>query len=34
VLELLRAEILLALKLVGCASPSDVSRDRVARRIR
>jgi len=33
VLELLRAEILLALKLVGCASPSDVSRDRVARRL-
>jgi isopentenyl diphosphate isomerase/L-lactate dehydrogenase-like FMN-dependent dehydrogenase len=32
VLELLRDEILLALKLVGCASPGDVSRDRVQRR--
>jgi isopentenyl diphosphate isomerase/L-lactate dehydrogenase-like FMN-dependent dehydrogenase len=32
VLELLRDEILLALKLVGCASPDDVSRDRVQRR--
>jgi isopentenyl diphosphate isomerase/L-lactate dehydrogenase-like FMN-dependent dehydrogenase len=31
VLELLRDEILLALKLVGCVSPSDVSRDRVQR---
>jgi isopentenyl diphosphate isomerase/L-lactate dehydrogenase-like FMN-dependent dehydrogenase len=30
VLELLRAEILLALKLVGCTSPADVGRDRVA----
>jgi isopentenyl diphosphate isomerase/L-lactate dehydrogenase-like FMN-dependent dehydrogenase len=30
VLELLRAEILLALKLVGCVSPPDVGRDRVA----
>jgi 4-hydroxymandelate oxidase len=34
VLELLRAEILLALKLVGSVSPLDVSRDRVARRLR
>ncbi|HEY6960966.1 MAG TPA: alpha-hydroxy acid oxidase [Gaiellaceae bacterium] len=31
VLELLRDEILLALKLVGCVSPADVTRDRVAR---
>ncbi|HET7129299.1 MAG TPA: alpha-hydroxy acid oxidase [Gaiellaceae bacterium] len=31
VLELLQAEILLALKLVGATSPSDVSRDRVQR---
>jgi isopentenyl diphosphate isomerase/L-lactate dehydrogenase-like FMN-dependent dehydrogenase len=31
VLELLRDEILLALKLVGAASPSDVGRDRVSR---
>jgi isopentenyl diphosphate isomerase/L-lactate dehydrogenase-like FMN-dependent dehydrogenase len=31
VLELLREEILLALKLVGAASPRDVSRDRVQR---
>ncbi len=31
VLELLREEILLALKLVGAASPADVSRDRVQR---
>jgi isopentenyl diphosphate isomerase/L-lactate dehydrogenase-like FMN-dependent dehydrogenase len=31
VLELLRDEILLALKLVGAASPCDVSRDRVQR---
>jgi isopentenyl diphosphate isomerase/L-lactate dehydrogenase-like FMN-dependent dehydrogenase len=31
VLELLRDEILLALQLVGCASPADVGRDRVAR---
>jgi 4-hydroxymandelate oxidase len=31
VLELLRDEILLALKLVGCVSPSDVTRDRVQR---
>jgi len=30
VLELLRDEILLALKLVGCVSPADVERDRVA----
>jgi isopentenyl diphosphate isomerase/L-lactate dehydrogenase-like FMN-dependent dehydrogenase len=30
VLELLRAEILGALQLVGCTSPADVSRDRVA----
>ncbi len=29
VLELLRDEILLALKLVGCSSPGDVTRDRV-----
>ena len=32
VLELLREEILLALKLVGCTSPADVTRDRVQRR--
>jgi isopentenyl diphosphate isomerase/L-lactate dehydrogenase-like FMN-dependent dehydrogenase len=31
VLELLRDEILLALKLVGCVSPADVGRDRVQR---
>jgi 4-hydroxymandelate oxidase len=31
VLELLRDEILLALKLVGCVSPSEVTRDRVQR---
>jgi isopentenyl diphosphate isomerase/L-lactate dehydrogenase-like FMN-dependent dehydrogenase len=31
VLELLRDEILLALKLVGCASPAEVTRDRVQR---
>jgi 4-hydroxymandelate oxidase len=31
VLELLQAEILGALQLVGCTSPEDVSRDRVAR---
>ena len=31
VLELLRDEILLALKLVGCASPDDVGRDRIQR---
>ncbi|MFL5952866.1 MAG: alpha-hydroxy acid oxidase [Gaiellaceae bacterium] len=31
VLGLLRAEILGALQLVGCTSPADVSRDRVAR---
>jgi 4-hydroxymandelate oxidase len=31
VLELLRDEILLALKLVGCTSPAEVSRDRVQR---
>ena len=31
VLELLQAEIRLALKLVGCTSPGDVGRDRVAR---
>jgi isopentenyl diphosphate isomerase/L-lactate dehydrogenase-like FMN-dependent dehydrogenase len=30
VLELLRAEILLALKLVGCVAPADAGRDRVA----
>jgi isopentenyl diphosphate isomerase/L-lactate dehydrogenase-like FMN-dependent dehydrogenase len=29
VLELLRDEILIALKLVGCTSPADVTRDRV-----
>jgi hypothetical protein len=29
VLELLRDEILLALKLVGCTSPAGVTRDRV-----
>ena len=29
VLELLRDEILIALKLVGCSSPADVTRDRV-----
>jgi isopentenyl diphosphate isomerase/L-lactate dehydrogenase-like FMN-dependent dehydrogenase len=32
VLELLRDEILLALKLVGCASPADVARAHVQRR--
>jgi isopentenyl diphosphate isomerase/L-lactate dehydrogenase-like FMN-dependent dehydrogenase len=32
VLELLRDEIRLALQLVGCSSPADVTRDRVARR--
>jgi isopentenyl diphosphate isomerase/L-lactate dehydrogenase-like FMN-dependent dehydrogenase len=32
VLELLRDEILLALKLVGCPAPADVTRDRVQRR--
>jgi isopentenyl diphosphate isomerase/L-lactate dehydrogenase-like FMN-dependent dehydrogenase len=31
VLELLRDEILTTLKLVGCASPAEVGRDRVAR---
>jgi isopentenyl diphosphate isomerase/L-lactate dehydrogenase-like FMN-dependent dehydrogenase len=31
VLELLRDEVLLALKLVGCSSPEDVPRDRIAR---
>jgi len=31
VLELLRAEVLGALQLLGCTSPADVSRDRVAR---
>jgi isopentenyl diphosphate isomerase/L-lactate dehydrogenase-like FMN-dependent dehydrogenase len=31
VLELLREEILLALKLVGCTSPAEVGRDRIAR---
>jgi isopentenyl diphosphate isomerase/L-lactate dehydrogenase-like FMN-dependent dehydrogenase len=30
VLELLQAEILAALRLVGCTSPADVARDRVA----
>ena len=29
VLDLLREEILVALKLVGCSSPADVTRDRV-----
>jgi isopentenyl diphosphate isomerase/L-lactate dehydrogenase-like FMN-dependent dehydrogenase len=33
VLELLRAEIELALKLVGCTSPAGVTRDRVQRRL-
>jgi 4-hydroxymandelate oxidase len=33
VLELLRAEIELALKLVGCTSPAEVTRDRVQRRL-
>ena len=33
VLELLRDEILLALKLVGCHSPRDVTRDRVQPRV-
>jgi isopentenyl diphosphate isomerase/L-lactate dehydrogenase-like FMN-dependent dehydrogenase len=32
VLELLQAEILAALQLVGCTSPAEVTRDRVARR--
>jgi isopentenyl diphosphate isomerase/L-lactate dehydrogenase-like FMN-dependent dehydrogenase len=32
VLQLLQAEILSALQLVGCTSPADVTRDRVARR--
>lgn len=32
VLELLQAEILRALRLVGCTSPADVTRDRIARR--
>ena len=32
VLELLRAEIQMALQLVGCTSPADVPRDRVGRR--
>ena len=31
VLELLQDEILLALKLVGCTSPAEVGRDRIAR---
>jgi isopentenyl diphosphate isomerase/L-lactate dehydrogenase-like FMN-dependent dehydrogenase len=34
VLELLQAEIELALRLVGCTSPADVPRDRVARKDR
>jgi isopentenyl diphosphate isomerase/L-lactate dehydrogenase-like FMN-dependent dehydrogenase len=29
VLEVLRAEVLNALQLVGCSSPADVTRDRV-----
>jgi 4-hydroxymandelate oxidase len=33
VLELLRDEILMALKLVGCTSPADVTPDRVQRRV-
>jgi 4-hydroxymandelate oxidase len=33
VLELLQAEIKLALQLVGCASPADVTRAHVARRV-
>jgi isopentenyl diphosphate isomerase/L-lactate dehydrogenase-like FMN-dependent dehydrogenase len=33
VLELLQAEILGALQLVGCTSPEDVTRDRVSRRV-
>jgi isopentenyl diphosphate isomerase/L-lactate dehydrogenase-like FMN-dependent dehydrogenase len=33
VLELLRAEIRLALQLLGCASPADVRREHVARRL-
>ena len=33
VLELLRAEILSALRLVGCSSPADVTRDRVQPRV-
>jgi isopentenyl diphosphate isomerase/L-lactate dehydrogenase-like FMN-dependent dehydrogenase len=32
VLELLQAEILAALQLVGCTSPAEVTRDRVSRR--
>jgi isopentenyl diphosphate isomerase/L-lactate dehydrogenase-like FMN-dependent dehydrogenase len=32
VLQLLQAEILGALQLVGCTSPADVTRDRIARR--
>ena len=32
VLELLQAEILGALQLVGCTSPADVTRDRISRR--
>ncbi len=30
-LDLLRDELLVALKLVGCSSPADVTRDRVQR---
>jgi 4-hydroxymandelate oxidase len=33
VLEILRAEVLNALQLVGAVSPADVGRDRVARRL-
>jgi isopentenyl diphosphate isomerase/L-lactate dehydrogenase-like FMN-dependent dehydrogenase len=33
VLELLQAEILLALQLVGCSSPGEVAEDRVQRRL-
>jgi isopentenyl diphosphate isomerase/L-lactate dehydrogenase-like FMN-dependent dehydrogenase len=33
VLELLRAEVLNALQLVGCVAPADVARDRVQRRL-
>jgi hypothetical protein len=32
VLQLLQAEILGALQLVGCTSPADVTRDRGARK--
>ena len=32
VLEILRAEILNALQLLGCVSPAEVGRDRIGRR--